>query len=296
MSARRRSWIAHGREALARSLEAAAGQYPRPGEDGANRIHEARRALKHAASIARLFAPIVGAPAYQVLDAVDAARRQVGRARDLDILPGVLASLKCPAETRDGLMRAIAIERGKARAEHAEVDFARFEARLREAAASVEGWDIGSVDVEPLLRSLRLSYRAAKRRGRAAWASGDADDLHDLRRRVVDLGHQCALFEAAWPAMFSAYGDELQKLRQSLGAHNDLTVLGEFALARRELPAEAAEALTALILRRRRPLERRAAAQFGRLFAERPGAFARRIEAYLAHPHHKAPSPEADPE
>ena len=290
MSAAHRSWIAHGRLALAQSLAAAADQYPRPGADGANRIHEARRALKRAASIARLFAPIVGSPAYGALDAVDAARRQVGRVRDLDILPGVLASLKCPTATRDVLMRAIGVERGKARGDQAEVDFTRAEAALRAAAADVSGWDLGTADIEWLLQSLRLSYRAAKRSGRAAWATGDADDLHDLRARVVDLGHQCELFEAAWPAMFSAFGAELQKLRRSLGDHNDLTVLGEFALARRELPAEAAEALVALVLRRRKPLERRAAALFARLFAERPGSFARRIAAYLEHPQQKAGS------
>jgi CHAD domain-containing protein len=187
-------------------------------------------------------------------------------------------------------MRAIGVERGKARGEQAEVDFARAEAALRAAAADVSGWDLGTADIEWLLQSLRLSYRAAKRSGRAAWATGDADDLHDLRSRVVDLAHQCELFEAAWPAMFSAFGAELQKLRRSLGDHNDLTVLGEFALARRELPAEAAEALVALLLRRRKPLERRAAALFARLFAERPGSFARRIAAYLEHPQQKAGS------
>jgi CHAD domain-containing protein len=286
----RLSWITHGRLALAQSLEEAAELYPRPGEDGANRVHESRRALKRAASIARLFAPIVGSPAYAALDAVDTARRQVGRARDLDILPGVLASLECDAATTDVLMRAIAVERGKERGEHAEVDFARAEARLREAAADVGEWDLRAGTIEALLQSLRLSYRAAKRSGRAAWVSGDADDLHELRSRVVDLGHQFELFEIAWPAMFLAFGEELQKLRRALGSHNDLTVLGEFALARRELPAESAETLVALALRRRKPQERRAAAQFERLFAERPGAFARRIAAYLANPQHRARS------
>jgi CHAD domain-containing protein len=294
MSAGRRSWVAHGRLALAHSLETAAEGYPKPGDDGANRVHEARRALKRAASLARLLAPIVGSLAYDALDAVDAARRQVGRARDLDILPGVLADIKCAAATRDILMRAIAVERGKARGEHAEVDLARIEADLRTAATAVAGWSLDGGEVGPLLQSLRLSYRAAKRRGRVAWASGDADDLHDLRSRVVDLVHQCELFEPAWPAMFSAYGEELQRLRHSLGSHNDLTVLGEFALARRELSREAADELVALVLRRRKPLERRAAAQFGRLFAERPGAFERRMAAYLAHPQRKPPTHESE--
>ncbi len=288
MSARRPQWMALARIALVESLESAAEQFPRPGEDGAARIHEARRALKRCAAIARLFAPILGAPAYHALDIVDAARRQVGRARDLDILPGVLASLKSAPATRDVLMRAIAVERGKARGQHAGVDAARFGADLRGCAVAVGEWDLGGAEVEPLLQSLRLSYRAAKRRGRLAWSSGDADDLHALRTRVVDLSHQCALFEPAWPALFAAYSAELQRLRQSLGTHNDLTVLGEFALSRRELSGEAAEALVALVLRKRKPLERKAAQQFERLFAERPGAFERRMAAYLAHPQQKA--------
>jgi len=284
MSARRLPWMSLARVALVESLEAAAGQFPRPGEDGANRIHETRRALKRAAAIARLFAPILGSPAYHALDIVDGARRQVGRARDLDILPGVLASVKCDAATRDIVMRAIAVERGKARGEHAGVDAVRYGADLRACAVAVGAWDLGGAELEPLLQSLRLAYRAAKRRGRLAWSTGDADDLHALRGRVVDLSHQCALFEPAWPALLQAYGAELQRLRQSLGAHNDLTVLGEFALSRRELPSEAAEALVALVLRKRKPLERKAALQFERLFAERPGAFERRMAAYLAHP------------
>jgi CHAD domain-containing protein len=284
MSPRRPQWTSLARIALVGSLESAAEQFPRPGEDGAARIHEARRALKRAAALTRLFAPILGTPAYRALDIVDAARRQVGRARDLDILPGVLASLKCAPATRDILMRAIAVERGKARGEHAGVDAARYGADLRGCAVAVGEWDLGGAEQEPLLQSLRLSYRAAKRRGRVAWSSGDADDLHALRSRVVDLSHQCALFETAWPTLFQSYGAELQKLRQSLGTHNDLTVLGEFALSRRELAGEDAEALVALVLRKRKPLERKAARQFERLFAERPGAFERRMAAYLAHP------------
>jgi CHAD domain-containing protein len=274
-------WIEIGRAALGASLGAAADRFPRAGEDGAERIHEARRELKRAAALARLLAPILGAPAFGALDAVGAARRRVGRARDLDVMPDVLATLKCDPGTSDLLLGAIEVERGKARGELAGVDLARLEGDLRESAAAIAGANVESDDLEPLLRSLRLSYRAGKRCGRAAWASGDAEELHELRARVVDLSHQCAVFEPAWPAMFAAMGAEMQKLRQTLGAHNDLTVLGEFALGRRELSPEAAEALVALVLKRRKPLERRAAGHFERVFAERPGAFARRMEGYL---------------
>ena len=82
----------------------------------------------------------------------------------------------------------------------------------------------------------------------------------------------------------------LQRLRAALGDHNDLTVLAEFALTRVELTPEQKALGAALIARKRRPLERRAAQLYARLFAERPSAFERRIAAYLEHPRRKPPA------
>jgi CHAD domain-containing protein len=284
VSGRRRDWVAQARAALVDALLAAADRFPAPGGDDASNLHEARRALKRAASLARLFAPIVGDPAEAALDVVNSARRCTGRARDLDVAPGVLAKLKCAPDTRETLMRAIATERDAAREGRPPEDGTRFRAKLADCAREVGEWSLAAHDTDSLLRSLRVSYRAANRAGRRAWASGHAGDLHRLRSRIVDLHHQSGLFAESWPAMFDAYGEALRRLRQTLGDHADLTVLGEFALARPELDGEGARALVARATKRRRPLERRAAAQFARLFAERPGAFARRLSAYLAHP------------
>lgn len=289
MTGARRSWPDHARYAFVSALREAAAKFPQPGHDGAGQIHDSRKALKRSASLARLFAPLVGEDAYRTLDVIDAARKKVGRARDLDVFPQLLATLRCDPATRDELMRAIAIERGRVRGEHAEIDAPSIANELTERAESVAGWDLEAVDAETLSASLRLTYRAAKRRGRVAWSAGDADDLHALRLRVVDLGHQCAIFEPAWPAMIQALTVELHRLRQSLGDYNDLTVLGEFALSRRELSPAVVEAFVAVVLRKRKPLERRARDQFERLFVERPGAFERRIASYLAHPLRRPP-------
>jgi CHAD domain-containing protein len=124
--------------------------------------------------------------------------------------------------------------------------------------------------------------------GRRAFHTEEADDLHDLRRRVIDLFHQSELFQGAWPPMFSAQLGELHRLRTALGDHNDLTTLGEFALSRPEALREATDEVVERVLAKRRPLQRRAREQFERLYAERPGAFMRRIGAYLAHPRKRA--------
>lgn len=283
MTARRPSWTGQARDALARSLRLAGEGLPRPGHDGATAVHDARKELKRSASLARLFAPLAGSAAYETLDIVNAVRRAFGRARDLDVLPAVLEDIKCDADVRAALMRAIGLERGEARGGPAQGDLEGFAAALVENAASVAEWPL-EADDEALIASLRLTYKAAKRRGRDAFATGDADDLHDLRMRVVDLCHQLVPLEPAWPATFSAIGAELHRLRQDLGSHNDLTMLGEFALSRRELARGAAEAVVSEVLKRRRPLERKSQERFERVFAERPNAFMKRIGAYLLHP------------
>ena len=236
------------------------------------------------ASLTRLFAPLMAEEAYRALEIIDGARRKVGRARDLDILPPVLGGLRCDPATRDELMRAIAIERGRVRQDHADIDAPGVSAALLKCADHVSAWDLSFVDANALTGCLRLTFRSAKRRGRVAWSTGDAEDLHNLRLRIVDLGHQLMVFTPAWPAMISAMTAELHRLRQSLGDCNDLTVLGEFALSRRELSSEAIEAFGATVLRKRRPIARRAREQFERSFAERPDDFERRMAGYLAHP------------
>ncbi len=290
MTASRRSWPLLCRAALVEAILAAADQFPHPGHDEAERIHDVRKTLKAAAGLSRLFTPLVGAPAYQALNVVNAARRRVGRARNLDILPGVLAHLNGPAKTQEILLRVIAEQREAERRAHREIDVGGLAAELRALARSVEAWDVETAGAAPLLVAVRRTYRAARRLGQRALASREADDLHALRARVVDLSHQLAAFEPAWPAMFQAMERELHRLRTTLGDHNDLTVLAEFARGRPELPPGEAEGLIALNARRRRPLERRAGDRFSRLFAERPGAFERRIAAYLERPQRKPPA------
>jgi len=289
-ASRKSGWPPYCRAALARALRLASRQFPRAGEDEATRIHDLRKTLKGAAALARLFADLVGAPAEATLAAINAARRKVGRARDLDILPGVLAALDPPPETRDALIAAIAEQREAERRAHHDLDVGGLAAELRALADSVEAWDVEVAGATPLIAAVRGAYRSARRRGAAALPSGPPRELHGLRVRVVDLVYQLGVFEPAWPAMMRATMRELQRLRTALGDHNDLSVLAEFAAARPELTTEQKVAVAVLIAKRRRPLARRAAQLYARLFAERPSAFERRIGAYIENPRRKPPT------
>jgi CHAD domain-containing protein len=286
MTTRRNPWPEHCRHRLVTAILEAADLFPHSGEDSGTRIHDSRKALKEARAIARLFALAIGPPAYEAVSALESARRQTGRARDLDVMPAALASLgtAIDADTAARLARAIAFEREVARHAHRNVDVTAEVTRLRELARSIESWEIAEAGPAPLLKALRTAYRAARKLGRSALARGDAHELHQLRTQIVDLGHHIGALEPAWPALFLAIGAEFQRMRQSLGEHNDLTVLAEFALANRDLSLTQLTDLALKVERRQKQLLRRARKQFERLFADRPSALERRLAAYLEYP------------
>jgi CHAD domain-containing protein len=280
----------HWPEALRRRLIAAilgaADLFPHPGEDESERVHESRKALKEARALARLMTGVVGPPAYDALRELESARRRMGRARDLDVMPDALASLGGRLESKlvEALGQAIARERIGARAAHREIDVNAQIARLRALARNVESWEMADADLFDVARSLRDLYRAGRRRGRQALASGDSHELHELRAAIVDLGHCFAALEAAWPAHFSAFAQEFRRMREQLGKHNDLTILAEFAASREEVSPAQGETLARAVERRQKRLQKRAQRLFDRLFAERPNALFERIAAYMENP------------
>jgi CHAD domain-containing protein len=215
------------RRRLITAVLGAADLFPHPGEDESERVHEARKALKDARALAKLMTSIVGPPAYDALRELESARRRLGRARDLDVMPGALASLGARLEGRlvKTIGQAIASERDQARHAHREIDAAAQIARLRALARAIEAWDLADIDLYDIARALRGLYRAARRRGKQALASGDPHELHELRAAIVDLGHCFAALEPAWPAHFAAFAHEFRRMREQLGKHNYLTIL-----------------------------------------------------------------------
>jgi CHAD domain-containing protein len=279
-------WPEMIRRRLIEAILGAADLFPHPGEDESERIHESRKALKEARALAKLMTGVVGPPAYEALRELEGARRRMGRARDLDVMPDALASLGGRIESRlvEALGQAIATERVGARAAHREIDAGAQIARLRALARGIEAWRLADIDLFDIARSLRDLYRMARRRGRQSLASGDPHELHELRAAVVDLGHCFSALEPAWPAHFAAFAQEFRRMREQLGKHNDLTVLAEFAASCKEVSQAQGQALSSAVERRQKRLQKRAQRLFDRLFAERPNALFERIAAYMENP------------
>jgi CHAD domain-containing protein len=182
MSDARDPWPEHCRRELVSVVLEAAELFPHSGQDRAERIHDARKALKKARALVRLFVNCDDLTAYDVISALDKARRAIGQARNLDVMPAVLKSLagEVDAGTTEQLIKAIAFEREVARIAHGDVDVLALATQLRGLARSIEAWDLRSITTATLLKVVRTTYRSARRLGRKAFADSVSGDLHDL--------------------------------------------------------------------------------------------------------------------
>jgi CHAD domain-containing protein len=267
--------------------------------DPATAIHEARKHLKKTRALLRLVRPALGEAAYRRENAAlrDAARR-LSAVRDADVLVATVEALaatatgRLPAADFAALRAALAAEAAALRgapdrggaASGGTVAAAVADA-LRGALARVEAWPLADAPWAAVVPAAERTYR----RGRAAFAAASArptvEALHEWRKRVKDLWYHHRLLDAAWPPMMGAVASQAHALSELLGDDHDLAVLRERLRAGIALPPGAAadrDVLVALIDGRRAALQARALSLGGRLYAERPGAFARRLGRWLA--------------
>jgi CHAD domain-containing protein len=278
------AWPQHCRAALVRAVGAAAAQFPGPAEEAPKRVHDVRKTLKEARAIARLFLDCVGEPARVTITTLAVTRRQIGRARDLDVMALRVQRLEPPPEVSEPLMAAIAREREAAQRARRGLSATAPRPRLNAIVRRVEGWDLSAVGTAEIVTAVARTYRQARKRGRLAFDGDDPVALHAFRARVVDLRYQFALLSCAWPDTLNAQAEALNDLREALGDFNDLHVLGTFAAEHGELPPQALEELGVRMEAKQKKLKRRANVEFERLFAETPNAFTTRIAAYLNYP------------
>ena len=146
------------------------------------------------------------------------------------------------------------------------------------ATLSLERWPLAAINFDTVADGLISTYRRARQLLPDNWAEADAEHLHDLRRRVVEHRHQMDLMEPLWPRLGQVWAEEAQRLRNRLGACQDLAVFAGLTAPHQPL-APWRSRLTPVIEARRSAHLKAAARLAGRLFAEKPKAFRRRLSA-----------------
>ena len=252
-------------------------------QDAVRAVHEARKDLKKVRSLLRLIRCGMDRDDRREINGRlrDIAAQMAG-ARDADVMVETVGRLhehfagRLPAATFELVQRRFAEH-----AEATEVPDGVVDA-LREELQGVERWNVVSVDRRELIMGAALAYERGRAEFRDVRREPDVETLHEWRKRVKDLWYHAKLLEDAWPPVLSAYGEEAHALSDLLGDDHDLGVLAE-RIAAQQWPATVdAEELVALCHQRREELQEQAFDLGGRLYAEKPRAFARRLAGYLA--------------
>ena len=268
-----RSIIADARQALAD-----------PGPSDAETVHALRKALKRWRALLRLLALPLGeqadlmrAEARELMRALAGARDAQGALDAIsDLRKGDMAFSDTSLET---MRRRLTEMRDAAEAAAFTSDLRERLARyLDYAALSLERWPLAAIDFDTVTDGLTATYRRARQLVPDNWTAAEAEHLHDLRRRVVEHRHQMDLIEPLWPRLGKVWAAEAQRLRNQLGACQDLALLTAFTAPHQPL-APWRSRLTPAIQARRAAHLKTAARLAGRLFAEKPKAFRRRIAA-----------------
>ena len=273
LAAAARSIIADGRRALTD-----------PELSDAEAVHEVRKALKRWRALLRLLARPLGEQADQMRTEARELMRAIAGARDAQSALDALAGLRkadlpfSPTSTETIRARLTEMRDAAEAKSFTKTMRDRLSRYFDYATLSLERWPLKAIDFDTVTDGLTSTYRRARQLVPDGWSDAEAEHLHDLRRRVVEHRHQMDLIEPLWPRLGRVWAEEAQRLRNQLGSCQDLAVLADFTDPHQPL-AHWRSRLSPIITARRDAHLKSAQRLAGRLFAEKPKAFRRRIAA-----------------
>jgi CHAD domain-containing protein len=246
-------------------------------------VHDFRRAMKQWRALMRLLEPFIPNAVELRQQARDHAR-SLSRARDGQSALNAFDDL-----VNKGMVlseRSTATIRGRIEAIRGSEEQAVLMPELRDAiiawldatTGAIELWPLDPFDFSSIAARLATGYRGARRLIPKDWSQASAEDLHQLRQRVVDHRYQMELIEPLWPRYGRMWTEEAERLRDRLGRCQDLEILKGLTGPHQPL-AHWRSRLTPACAERTTELAHRAARIALRMFAERPKAFRHRLEA-----------------
>jgi CHAD domain-containing protein len=254
-----------------------------PGNSDAEAVHDFRRAMKRWRALLRLIEPFLGEEARRLRDeARDLARALTG-ARDAQSALDALADLEkhglaLSAGSVAGLRRRID-EIRQAAETMLDADMRlRLTGALDQAETMVERWPLHTLTFDDVADQLTRFYREARRLIPRDWPAAEAEELHELRKRVVIHRYQIDIIEPLWPRFVKMWSGEAQRLRDRLGKHQDMLMLASLTGPHRPL-ARWRSRLAPAIEERRAAQVADAARIAARIFVEKPNALRRRLAA-----------------
>jgi CHAD domain-containing protein len=254
-----------------------------PANSDAVAVHEFRRAMKRWRALLRMLEPFLETDGRRLRTEARDLARSLGGARDRQSALDALDDLAKHGLTLSA--RSLATMRGRIEAlrQTAETDVLTGDMRLRlsstlaQADNAVERWPLHTLVFADVADRLMLGFRDARRALPRQWSDTDPEDLHELRKRIVNHRYQMEIVAPLWPRFGRMWVGEAQRLRDRLGRHQDLTLLTGLVQPHASL-APWRSRLTPAIAQRMKDHVAAARRIASRLFVEKPGAFRRRLD------------------
>ena len=261
------------------SLAAAAAEIRKAG--GGQGVHGARRGVKRLRSLLRLVAPAIGKTAVKTADQhLKAAAGLLAGARRGEALLLAASRLHTGELTQQCLASAIAEHSLAYLDKTAQTTAAKLTLEhIAKVRRKINGWHLPDDGADFYLTGLKRSYGKARKGLARALDNGDPKALHDARKHVIHCLHHIELLQELWPEIEAARLQRFNGLREALGDFNDLAELRGIVLPG-IFPGAACQArIVSAMSEREAALLKKARKISKRIFARKPGAFARRIGA-----------------
>jgi CHAD domain-containing protein len=257
-------------------------------DDPVQAVHAARKALKKERSLLRLSRDLLSRGERRRMNAAlrDTGRR-LSAARDAEVMIQAVDDLaghyagQLPKKTFNGIKTHLNAQAEITRASLADPAVTgEVIEDLKALRLDVEHWYLTRSGWAALSDGLHRSYERGRKAYRRATRKPTDKNLHEWRKRSKDVWYHLRLLEPAAPGIINGHAKAAHELSDLLGDDHDLAVLRE-SLERSggSVPVDV-DSVVALIDHRRAQLQTDAFGVGGRLYAEKPKAFARRMRSY----------------
>jgi len=276
------------RRILIEQIDRALAQLADAKRKPATRVHDVRKRFKEIRAVLRLVRkPLGDTFTIENLWFRDAGR-DLGTLRDAEAL--VEAAIELRQNVRSigdkrlltRVRRALVKQRDEAMHSNLDQRLANVVEQLPVAKARLAGLPALDDSFATIGGGLARIYALGRRGYLRAAIAPEPAEVHEWRKRVKDHWYHVQLLEDVWPGIMKPYAEVMSELSHALGDLHDLDVLHALAAIQPSLfgSPRSANRLLAIIVARRAALLATALDIGGRVFAEDPAAWRKRMRGY----------------
>lgn len=254
-------------------------------------VHEARRQFKMARAVLRLVRKMLGDKLYKQKNEICRnTARKLSLFRDSSAILETLDMLKTkyPAKLQTEWFADLTLHIDQQRKELTKAFISKngtltdVVTELAAQKEELQGLGLEKAKLSNLLMGLKKVYQRGYQQFQRNTKKIDADHLHHWRKSSKYLRFQLTILKNAWLSPFNAWIKELQLLTDYLGDYQNLRLLKQALTAEgMEILPENKELLQQLASDLQNKLLESALDLGGRIYAETPDMFTKRLRAYL---------------